>query len=376
MSTNSRHGAACPDTVHIQEQAFAIEYPPLSDDGVAEDTPLFINLPSYQGPSHKHSTSARSSAIPSANFKSLPSEVDSIRDDESQIISNSGLEPDSLHSISSRIGRNKKQPAEWKTLKEGGGGNNAEYIPFSIAESTFGIDDGKISSDASFMEKRRSAEEWEQAIFVASIFLSDYEQARSPTLRSASDVSRATLFIHCCRYSFLWKIAKALAVCSLFFASCFEGNESIVLPFSLNIFFIIILSADLLMQRKLSVSNGNWTLPTLVMATALSMEMLFVIRFPWLRGRFIISSIAKPIVLFYCSAKARNAIEAVVRIVPIVSRVLALELLLILSFAAVACRLFANFESFRDLPTAWVSLFQCKCTQRLCCHSCCRVLLI
>jgi hypothetical protein len=82
-----------------------------------------------------------------------------------------------------------------------------------------------------------------------------------------------------------------------------------------------------------------------------------------MRGRFLVSSIAKPITLFYCSGKARNALEAVGRITPIVLRVVAMELLLILSFAAVACRLYSNFESFRDLSTAWLSLFQCKyCT--------------
>ena len=357
MSTNSSHDVACPDALQSSEHAFAEVHPPLSDDGFAEDTPLFIRLSSCRGPSHEHRASTSSSAMSFSDFQPLSYKVGSIREDEAQILSNSGLKPIPFHTMVSSGHNNKKQPAERETRKEDGAGNG-ECTPFLMAESTLGIDDSNVSSTM-----HRSAEEWEQAILVASVFLNDYENVRPPTLRSASDVSRATLFIRSCRYSILWKIAKVLAVCSLFFASCLEGSDSIVLPFSLDFFFILVLSADLLMQRKLDVSNGNWTLPTLLMITALFAEMLFVLSFPRLRGRFIISSIAKPIVLFYCSVKARNAIEAVGRILPTVSRVLALELLVILSFAAVACRLFANFESFRDLPTAWMSLFQCKSTR-------------
>ena len=71
------------------------------------------------------------------------------------------------------------------------------------------------------------------------------------------------------------------------------------------------------------------------------------------------SSIAKPIVLYYISRQARHAMEALVRIARTVIRVLVIELVLILSFAAVACRLFNDFESFDHLSVAWLSLFKC-----------------
>ena len=43
-------------------------------------------------------------------------------------------------------------------------------------------------------------------------------------------------------------------------------------------------------------------------------------------------------------------------------RVILMELLLILMFAAVACRLFQEYDSFHDLSTAWLSLFELTTT--------------
>ena len=51
--------------------------------------------------------------------------------------------------------------------------------------------------------------------------------------------------------------------------------------------------------------------------------------------------------------------EALARIARTVIRVLLIEVVLILSFAAVACRLFQDFESFDHLSIAWLSLFKC-----------------
>ena len=345
MSKNVRLDPTFPDAqLRMQEQVFGDVHPPLCDNDVAEVPPRFVHM--------------SSSADPSCE-RNVPSVGDSVADDEPHPKSNSYLHS-FFHSLVSRHRSNKKHPATERTSLEEGASVNGERIPLLMVESAMGIDDCNISSNLSFSEKRKSEEACNKAVLIASIFLNDYQQARPPTLRSTSDASRASLFIHNCRDSYLWKISKVLVVCSFFFASCLEGDGSVFLPFTLNFFAIILLSADILMQRKLNLSNGKWTLPTLLMMAALSVEMLLVISFPWLRRRFIISSIAKPIVLFHCSDKARHALEAVGTILPVVSRVLALELLLILSFAAVACRLFAKFESFRDLATAWVSLFQCK----------------
>lgn len=75
----------------------------------------------------------------------------------------------------------------------------------------------------------------------------------------------------------------------------------------------------------------------------------------------LISSIFKPLVFFYVSAKARDSLEALWRISRIVARVLIIEFGLILTFSAVACRLFGSkHDSFYNLSTSWVSLFECK----------------
>lgn len=76
----------------------------------------------------------------------------------------------------------------------------------------------------------------------------------------------------------------------------------------------------------------------------------------------LFSSIMKPIILFYISTQARDALEAVLAIVNIVFRVLAMEMLIILMFAAVACRLFPQYEAFHKLHTAWLSLFELSTT--------------
>ena len=231
---------------------------------------------------------------------------------------------------------------------EGSAGNH-ESLPLLM----------KVASMESFADKRRSASEWEQARLMASIFLTDFERARPPTLPPMNEVTKSTLFIHRLRYSTLCEVSKVFAVCALFLASCLEGENCITLPFSLNFFATLVLLGDFFLQRQLRVSNCSWTLPTVLMLTVLVTEMLFLICFPQSRGRMMISSIAKPIVLFNYSLKARQAFEAVLRISHIISRVIALELLLTLSFAAVACRLFNRFDSFRNLAISWVSLFQC-----------------
>jgi hypothetical protein len=76
----------------------------------------------------------------------------------------------------------------------------------------------------------------------------------------------------------------------------------------------------------------------------------------------LFSSIFKPLVLFYVSSQARDAFSAIRKILKIVLRVLFMELLLILMFASVACRLFANYDGFESLGAAWLSLFKLATT--------------
>jgi len=76
----------------------------------------------------------------------------------------------------------------------------------------------------------------------------------------------------------------------------------------------------------------------------------------------LMTSVFKPLILFYVSYKARNALEALSRIIRIVSRVIAMELLLILMFAAVGVRLFNYSQEFETLSRSWLSLFELSTT--------------
>lgn len=69
----------------------------------------------------------------------------------------------------------------------------------------------------------------------------------------------------------------------------------------------------------------------------------------------IFSSLYKPLVFFFVSAKARDSLEALWRISLIVMRVLIVEFGLILAFASVACKMYGgHHESFHNLSTSWV----------------------
>lgn len=77
----------------------------------------------------------------------------------------------------------------------------------------------------------------------------------------------------------------------------------------------------------------------------------------------LLTSVFKPLIIFYVSYQARNAFEALTRIIRIVVRVIFMELLLILMFAAVAVRLFQHISpEFESLSGSWLSLFELSTT--------------
>lgn len=59
---------------------------------------------------------------------------------------------------------------------------------------------------------------------------------------------------------------------------------------------------------------------------------------------------------------ACTALTALYYVSRIVFRVIFIELFLLLSFAAMACHLYFCFESYRDLPTSFLSLFEIQTT--------------
>jgi hypothetical protein len=77
---------------------------------------------------------------------------------------------------------------------------------------------------------------------------------------------------------------------------------------------------------------------------------------------YVWMSIFKPIVFFYVSTKARDALLALYHVSKIVSKVILIEIFLLLTFAAMACHLYFDFDAFRDLPTSFLSLFEMQTT--------------
>ena len=222
---------------------------------------------------------------------------------------------------------------------------------------------------------------------LAAAFLQDYENNRPPTFSADFlDVSQGSLALYRVKFSALYQVLTVVAVLCLFCSSgleSFAADESRLVLTVLNLFALTVLSVDLWMRHELSSSAVRYThhhpssahlrarhsrserliKPVIMFAIILGLEntarLVLVTRTDSL---VLFSSFFKPLVLFYVSSQARDALEALGRIIRIVVRVLAIELLLILMFAAVACRLFQAHDNFRDLPTAWLSLFELATT--------------
>ncbi|CAB9517978.1 Two pore calcium channel protein [Seminavis robusta] len=242
-------------------------------------------------------------------------------------------------------------------------------------------------------------------ISMAVAFLKDYEAARPPTL--APNISIITpwhMGLYRLKYSTLYSLLIASATVALFLSSALEGpsptdsNIRMHTLSGLNIYALVIFGTDMWIRcqflkaqraaRKVKSSNNGSSgsrhqmmrgLPPIQTRTSqasLLMRPLCLFglflgleNLGWLIARpdrtFVVlySSIWKPIVLYYISSQARHAMEALLRIARIVTKVLFIELVLILSFAAVAVRLFgSDFESFRHLSVAWLSLFKLSTT--------------
>jgi hypothetical protein len=218
--------------------------------------------------------------------------------------------------------------------------------------------------------RRRSFRE-ERAIVIAASFLTDCERGRRPSLPAElSEITDTILSLRRWKFSIAWQVLVHSAVISLFLSSCIEvySKEQAA---GLNVFSITIFVIDMAMGSELRKHQYNssedpvltlrhsrmelWTMPMLAMLLLLAIEMVLAIEShsPWWTGAL------KPIAIFYVSNAAKNALEALNRIAQIVTRVLVVELFLILSFATVACQIYSSYKSFHDLSTAFLSLFQC-----------------
>eukprot|EP00980_Cylindrotheca_fusiformis_P007439 scaffold1533_cov98-Cylindrotheca_fusiformis.AAC.3 len=229
-------------------------------------------------------------------------------------------------------------------------GDNGEYIPKQI--------------------KSRS-----MAATVAAFYLMDYEAGRPPSLSpNFETISREQLRLYRIQFSALWKwFGVNLAVVLLFTAHAVNDVPSV----AMHTVAIIIFLAEIWMKevvygqdhaRDFEHRDRALVPPMVIFLFALGFESWTRLLFQAYFGNddssdrpfILVTALFKPIVFFYISKQARSALEALRRISRIVIRVLVIEVFLILSFAAVACRLYNTYDSFRNLSVSWLSLFECK----------------
>lgn len=216
----------------------------------------------------------------------------------------------------------------------------------------------------------------ERAIDICAAFLRDCEHGQRPSLPAdLSSITDTLLTLRQWKYSVPWQVLTHVACLALFLSSSLE-SMSRQQACSLNVFAIVIFTMDMWMGNELRKYQYNasedpvlvlrhsrveyWTMPMAIMLFAMTVEMLCTITAP--PKTILWTGILKPISIFYLSNKAKNALEALNRIFRIVLRVIVMELFLILSFATVACQLYTKYDSFHDLSTAFLSLFQLSTT--------------
>lgn len=208
------------------------------------------------------------------------------------------------------------------------------------------------------------------AATVAAFFLMDYEAGRPPTLSPNFDkITQWQLKIYRIHFSWGWRLfGIALPTVALFLAHS-QSNLVTALMHSYAILFFLI---EVWMREQLYAkepssdeyhSERRLNRPLVLFFIVLGLESWVWYIFPpdpTAKAPALVSSIFKPVVFFYISLQARHALEGLSMISRIVVRVIMIEMMLILAFAAVGCRLFREHESFKDLSSSWLSLFERK----------------
>jgi hypothetical protein len=236
---------------------------------------------------------------------------------------------------------------------------------------------GNVNSSSSSFSLSASAElgsglsrQEQKSAAIAACFLKDYEGGQPPTLsNNFADITRRQLLLYRVKHSFHWQIfGLSLATIFLFIPS-FNGR---FLTFILHTCSILVFATDLYMKDQFFddkyriETNRTGRLLFHAMKIFLYLMSLQTILELFSSDNSVVHaftlavSVFKPIVFFYQSKRARDALEALIRISKKLLRVILIEMFLILVFATVACRLYYEHESFRSLPQSWLSLFACK----------------
>jgi hypothetical protein len=224
-----------------------------------------------------------------------------------------------------------------------------------------------IRTESYIFPSRRTAAQ------VAAFFLMDYEASRPPTHTSDFEtITKQQLKVYRIHFSWPWRWFVNLAIVVLFLSH----TQNLLVTAVMHTCVIIVFAIEIQMKEcvygchpKTDTRHTERKLnrPMAAFLILLGMEswLWFFVETkisPEIERPPIFSSVFKPIVFFYVSAKARDSLEALQKISQIVFRVLIIEFVLILTFASVACRMFGSsgHESFRNLSVSWLSLFERK----------------
>ncbi len=207
---------------------------------------------------------------------------------------------------------------------------------------------------------------------VSAYFLMDYEASRPPTLQSDFEsITSRQLYLYRIHFSWPWRWFVNLAILGLFLSHTQNRLSTAIMHSCVIAVFVVEIQMTEMMYGTDPRQDTRHPERALVRPMAAFLFLLGLESWMWYifsvdmvpnrASPPIISAIFKPLVFFYVSTKARDSLEALWRISRIVARVLIVEFGLILTFAAVGCRLFAaEHDSFHNLSTSWLSLFECK----------------
>ena len=228
-----------------------------------------------------------------------------------------------------------------------------------------------FSSSLSFTSRGSLSRNEQKSAFIAACFLRDYERGQPPTLSNTfSEISCRQLIIYHITHSIYWRLlGRSLATIALFIPS-FDRRfpTSILHTYSTAIFATDMYMKDQLLKmhvgkiKKIQTDRIWFDLMKcflFIMSTHTLLE-LFFLNNHMIHDISRAVSVFKPVVFFYQSRRARDALEAISRISKKVLKVIVIEMVLILVFATVACRLYYKHESFESLSRSWLSLFACE----------------
>lgn len=230
--------------------------------------------------------------------------------------------------------------------------------------------------DRNYTKQFKRAKSRKMGAFIAACYLMDYENGRPPSLSSNFEtVTPEQLRLFRIQFSEVWRwLGVNLAVVLLFMAHAVNDISSVAMhTYAVTILLVEVYMKEVLYGDDHSRDFGHrdraLVRPMMLLLVFLGIESWTRLVLPEYgmavtstpqRPFILVTAVFKPLVLFYTSRKARNALEALQRIGKIVTRVLLIEVFLILSFAAVACRMFKHSSGFETLAASWLSLFERK----------------